>query len=919
MAVQFKLPDANKLVDCQFLQVPQGCGLLAGFQFDKATNTFYAKESQIIIPSHHGFTHVSDDPVPLATCDTQGLMSADDKCKLDSMLQTRLGVLGFQGSGFPDDGGFLVGDVILAAGSEFIQLERIGNTIRFTVDSPIPLNCGCESCSQIFWVVDESEPHAIRPPSCNGKMPDVTAYGELKIYSLPENTIVDVRNPLATLKTKGQYPSLLFKRYANAITPFENEFDVILKRNVNHTTNVGWTMTPGPKRVAECVWWMGNQTDGKQIKFELLPELAPGLLGSLLFQGNLITKKPAVIVDYTQNVLKDNIYMLRAWDVNNANPIGTKFTARNVWKYLNPENNANSITDPKTLALDSMVTVLPIGTLVDIYEYEISRNSGNRVVRSFFIKEPSLNPAQLWSLADSIRFGDLLTAREEINNPVAGTAITANDIDTADTRLFEKSQWGITNLEDRLILFDDGQVALDSSGSKLYEPSGTPINNDIVADIDYSLPGMRVLLQEKPFVGDINGDGNIDTEDLRIFACAYGSKVGDSNYNVECDFNKDGIVDVRDLAIIAQHFDLSIEKVINRPIFLWNRRNHSNMYIKSQIGMPEKAAQLYPPYDFLLDAPVDSYDDTYMKVVRRGVISVGPFAGAPYIVIKGQHWHDLPAQGVIRILTGAFRHIIWKYYFKTAFFGDEGVTLIGRDIIFPFDEDFPIEDAAIDCSFASFTQVSDITADRGVVDVPTNTTVIELLHQDYSAPAVRFQFDTNYSTGLEAVQLQIVVGILDMSVPYPLNVSNNPADDYVRGFAPGFTVSRVLVQSGFITDGIGADVKSTPPEFRCYKGGELPIPTMGMTEKWNDVEILFKDGQCWIWFNGMLISPDTKLSSKLPSPVAVNTPYFPLRPFIPVGKFAMRMFPGANMRSVEVRDQLIAYSEFSKQQLQLIS
>jgi hypothetical protein len=57
-------------------------------------------------------------------------MSADDKCKLDAMLGTRLGVLGFSGAGMPDDGGWLSGDIILAAGTEFISLERIGMQVK---------------------------------------------------------------------------------------------------------------------------------------------------------------------------------------------------------------------------------------------------------------------------------------------------------------------------------------------------------------------------------------------------------------------------------------------------------------------------------------------------------------------------------------------------------------------------------------------------------------------------------------------------------------------------------------------------------------------------------------------------------------------------------------------------------------------
>jgi hypothetical protein len=138
MTVNNKLPLASQVVDSQFFQVPQSNGLLSGFQYNAETKTFIAKESQVIVPSLHGITHISEDPIPAATTDSPGLLSADDKARLDSLLQMRIGVLGFSGSGFSEDGGLLVGDIILAAGSEFISIERVGNVVRFTVENITP-------------------------------------------------------------------------------------------------------------------------------------------------------------------------------------------------------------------------------------------------------------------------------------------------------------------------------------------------------------------------------------------------------------------------------------------------------------------------------------------------------------------------------------------------------------------------------------------------------------------------------------------------------------------------------------------------------------------------------------------------------------------------------------------------------------
>ena len=945
MATIFKIPPKEQLVDRQFFQIPLADGILQGFQYDTETQTLYAKESQVIVPGQHGITHIGEDPVPNATTDTPGLMSADDKAKLDALLQTRIGVLGYQGSGFADDGGFMVGDIMLAAGTEFISLERVGNTVRFTVDSPIPLDCACDTCAQIFWIQDESEPAAIRPPSCNGKMPGINGYGELKIYTLPETAILDVNDPLATLNTKGSYPTLAFKRYDQATTPFENEFEIVLKRDANLLGQVGWAFTPGSLGQASCVWWVGTDKNGATNKFELWPDQEPGLLGSILSNGHLITKQMAVIVDYPSDILATNNYTIRLWNVQDAAPIGESFNAKNIWQYVNPENTTTDIGNPKTLVLDQARDLLPVGTLVDIWQFEINRDSSQRLTRTFFSKRPDIKTSSTWALSAAQRFGDLFTAREEINDPSAETAISASELNVSDIRLFEKTVWGLNQFEDRLILSDDGGEVEATDGSIAREPSGEPINNDIVADIDPTIPALRVLKQTRSLVGDINGDGVVDDEDLQLFLCAYGKTILDSGYLAAADFNDDGRVDIRDLAILGQQFDLNVEKVPDRPVFFWHRSNHKNCIIKAKIGTPDDDTSIeFPPYDFLLSAPVDSFDDTYMKIIKRGVFTTGPFAGAPYVVVKGVHWDNVPAEGVLRILTGAFKNTIWRYYFKSAFanWDDDGVTLIGRDEVFPFDEDFPIGEGLTACTVGPASEATDATAEdvTGATDecpteatdetgvepgsseveapeVPTNTTVVELLRQDYTAPCVRLQYSINKTAGSESVQLQFRVGMLDMSVPYEAN-QDVPEDDLVRGLTPGYTVSRVLVQNGFIEDGVGEDVTSVPEGFRSYAGGELAVPVDGQVEKWNDLEIMYRNNQIWIWWNGLLINPDTVTSANLPTPVTVNTPYFPINPQVDVGKVAVRMFPGALLRSMEVYDQMTQFNEYTYGSIELI-
>lgn len=478
-----QVPGHTSLSDGQFVQITGPDGLTTGYQYDAQQRALYFKESQILFPSFHGATHIAEDPVPDATCDTPGLMSSDDKCKLDSLVGTRLGVLGFQGAGFPDDGGWLQGDIILAAGTEFISLERVGNVIRFTVDSPVPLNCDCEECQQIYWVQDETDLNAIRPPTCGGKLPGVNAYGELKVYAFPESTIVDPSNASATLQNKGEYPAFIFKRYDDSIVPGAAEHEMILKRDeVNSLqTEVGWAMTPGAAGVAEMVWFMGKDNDGGQIRFDLEPESEPGLLGALLYNGHLITKKMAVVTDYSSTILSTNQYTVKEWNVDNNEAIGDSFTATNVWQYTNPEN-PQSGSNPQQLVLDATIDLLPIGSLVSLWSFKVGEVSGEPILRHYFSQRPRLNPQHMWSWAAQQQFGDVAIAREE-STPTGGSEDKDAAVQVSAIRTIDRHLWGVTGFDDPLFSAD---IAA-SSGT-----NAADITEQHRALIDTSLPGLVV-------------------------------------------------------------------------------------------------------------------------------------------------------------------------------------------------------------------------------------------------------------------------------------------------------------------------------------------------------------------------------------------------------------------------------------------
>lgn len=352
----------------------------------------------------------------------------------------------------------------------------------YIVDGIVVHNC--EECSQIFWVQDETDVASIRPPSCNGKLPGINTYGELKVFLFPESTIVDPNSPAATLNNKGSYPALIFKRYENAIVPGSAELELILKRDANNktVTEIGWAMTPGAAGIVECVWFTGKDNDGNQMRFDLTAEPEPGLLGALLYKGHLISKKMGVITGYTSTILATNQYTIREWDTDGKKPLGDPFTATNVWQYANPENPPSG-RNPKTLLLDSSVDLLPIGTLVDLWFFKVGEVAGEPIRRYYFSKKPHLNPNHLWSWVGQIQFGDIDVARAELQSgPGSDDKIAA--VEVSDIRNIERQLWGLTGYDDPLISYDIAMTA----GTEIAD-----LSSQHRAIIDTDLPGLKVV------------------------------------------------------------------------------------------------------------------------------------------------------------------------------------------------------------------------------------------------------------------------------------------------------------------------------------------------------------------------------------------------------------------------------------------
>lgn len=55
-------------------------------------------------------------------------------------------------------------------------------------------------------------------------------------------------------------------------------------------------------------------------------------------------------------------------------------------------------------------------------------------------------------------------------------------------------------------------------------------------------------------VGDVDGDDDVDMEDVMIGIGAFGSMDGHPRWDIRADLNNDTIVDIHDIIIILQNF-----------------------------------------------------------------------------------------------------------------------------------------------------------------------------------------------------------------------------------------------------------------------------------------------------------------------------------------------------------------------------
>lgn len=68
----------------------------------------------------------------------------------------------------------------------------------------------------------------------------------------------------------------------------------------------------------------------------------------------------------------------------------------------------------------------------------------------------------------------------------------------------------------------------------------------------------QILSEHHHITGDVDGDGDVDFDDLLIFSEAYGNGSSELSPNQNCDFNNDNKIDVSDLSILGKNYSKTI-------------------------------------------------------------------------------------------------------------------------------------------------------------------------------------------------------------------------------------------------------------------------------------------------------------------------------------------------------------------------
>lgn len=116
----------------------------------------------------------------------------------------------------------------------------------------------------------------------------------------------------------------------------------------------------------------------------------------------------------------------------------------------------------------------------------------------------------------------------------------------------EETVTGLGAGESTIVLFNDVMITHCSN----YWLNATADCNNDVAESNETNNSMVMEIHGR-LAGDLDGDGDVDFDDIVQIAMAYGSNLGDSNWNANADIDCDDDVDFDDVVTAAMNYGKS--------------------------------------------------------------------------------------------------------------------------------------------------------------------------------------------------------------------------------------------------------------------------------------------------------------------------------------------------------------------------
>lgn len=154
----------------------------------------------------------------------------------------------------------------------------------------------------------------------------------------------------------------------------------------------------------------------------------------------------------------------------------------------------------------------------------------------------SLKKAQL-SASEVVNKGYTLTAKI----PSRNTAVSYRILE--GTTEIEKGTLQAPSKEDKVItkVMSNKAYGTYNYTVELKDAKGTTVTSELVVEV--------LDPTDDPNKEDVNKDGKIDIQDLAMIASKYNVKTGDNSYDIKYDLNRDNIVDLFDLVRVAKKFE----------------------------------------------------------------------------------------------------------------------------------------------------------------------------------------------------------------------------------------------------------------------------------------------------------------------------------------------------------------------------